>query len=158
MSPESHFRRARTVTAAEPGPAAASEDVNSAPRPAGPREPSGADTAQGVGPVTRRDGRHLLFVAWRDLANPRAGGSEVLVDRLADGMTARGDQVTLLCGGPAGEHSYRVIRNGGTYSQFLRAPLAYQRLRDCDLVVEVCNGMPFFAPLWSRRPLVCLVN
>jgi len=99
-----------------------------------------------------------LFVAWRDLANPRAGGSEVLVDRLADGMTARGDQVTLLCGGPTGEYSYRVVRNGGTYSQFLRAPLAYHRLRDCDLVVEVCNGMPFFTPLWSRRPLVCLVN
>jgi glycosyltransferase involved in cell wall biosynthesis len=98
-------------------------------------------------------------VAWRDLANPRAGGSEVLVDRLADGMTARGDQVTLLCGGPAGEYSYRVVRNGGTYTQFLRAPLAYQRrLRDSDLVVEVCNGMPFFTPLWSRRPLVCLVN
>jgi hypothetical protein len=40
-----------------------------------------------------RPGRHLVFVAWRDLANARAGGSEVLVDRLAEGMTARGDQV-----------------------------------------------------------------
>ena len=159
MSPESHFRRARTATAAEPGPAvAASEDVNSALQPARLHEPPGTDAAQGDGPATRHDGRHVLFVAWRDLANPRAGGSEVLVDRLADGMTARGDQVTLLCGGPAGEYSYRVVRNGGTYSQFLRAPLAYQRLRDCDLVVEVCNGMPFFTPLWSRRPLVCLVN
>jgi len=106
-----------------------------------------------------RPGRHLVFVAWRDLANARAGGSEVLVDRLAEGMTARGDQVTLLCGGPAAQRPYQVIRNGGTYTQFLRAPLAYRRrLRDCDLVVEVCNGMPFFAPLWSSRPLVCLVN
>lgn len=106
-------------------------------------------------PVT---GRHIVFVSWRDLANPRAGGSEVLVDRLADGMTARGDQVTVLCGGPVAERRYRVVRNGGTYTQFLRAPLAYQRLGGCDLVVEVCNGMPFFAPAWSRRPMVCLVN
>jgi glycosyltransferase involved in cell wall biosynthesis len=98
-------------------------------------------------------------VAWRDLANPRAGGSEVLIDRLAEGMVARGDRVTLLCGGPVGTRPYQVIRNGGTYTQFLRAPLAYhRRLSDCDLVVEVCNGMPFFAPLWSRRPTVCLVN
>jgi glycosyltransferase involved in cell wall biosynthesis len=104
-------------------------------------------------------GRHILFVAWRDLANPRAGGSEVLVDRLAEGMTARGDRVTLLCGGPTATRPYEVIRSGGTYTQFLRAPLTYRRrLRDCDLVVEVCNGMPFFAPLWSRRPMVCLVN
>jgi glycosyltransferase involved in cell wall biosynthesis len=104
-------------------------------------------------------GRHLAFVAWRDLANPRAGGSEVLVDHLAAGMVARGDRVTLVCGGPAGPRCYRVVRNGGTYTQFLRAPLAYWRhLRDADLVVEVCNGMPFLSPLWCDRPTICLVN
>jgi glycosyltransferase involved in cell wall biosynthesis len=101
----------------------------------------------------------VVFVAWRDLASPDAGGSEILVDQLAAGMRARGDQVTLLCGGPTGERAYQVIRNGGTYSQFLRAPAAYfRRLRNCDLVVEVCNGMPFMTPLWSRKPVVCLVN
>ena len=106
-----------------------------------------------------KTGRQLLFIAWRDLANPRAGGSEVLVDRLADGMTARGDQVTLLCGGPTASRSYQVVRNGGSYSQFLRAPVRHRRLlRDADLVVEVCNGMPFLSPLWSDRPTICLVN
>ena len=106
-----------------------------------------------------RPGRHVLFIAWRDLANPRAGGSEVLVDTLAEGMIARGDRVTLLTGGPASAHRYRVIKNGGTYTQFLRAPLAYWRhLRDADVIVEVCNGMPFFTPLWCRRPIICLVN
>jgi glycosyltransferase involved in cell wall biosynthesis len=109
-------------------------------------------------PGPARPARHVLFVAWRDLANPRAGGSEILVDRLAAGLTARGDRVTLLCGGPTGERPYRVVRNGGTVSQFLRAPFAYRSLRDCDLVVEVCNGMPYLAPLWCGRPVVCLVN
>jgi len=113
-------------------------------------------------PATRageRPGRHVVFIAWRDLASPRAGGSEVLVDRLAEGMTARGDRVTLLCGGPTATRGYRVIRSGGTYTQFLRAPVTYwRRLRDADLVVEVCNGMPFLSPLWCRRPLICLVN
>ena len=103
--------------------------------------------------------RKILIVAWRDLANQRAGGSEVLVDRLASGMLARGHDVTLLCGGMVAERPYRVVRNGGTYSQFLRAPLAYLRnFRDCDLIVEVCNGMPFLGPLWCRRPVLCLVN
>jgi glycosyltransferase involved in cell wall biosynthesis len=101
----------------------------------------------------------ILFIAWRDLANPAAGGSEVLVDRLATGMAARGHRVTLLCCGPVAERPYRVVRNGGTYSQFVRAPFAYLRnYRDADLIVEVCNGMPFLAPLWSRRPVLCLVN
>jgi glycosyltransferase involved in cell wall biosynthesis len=103
--------------------------------------------------------RKIVFVAWRDLANRRAGGSEVLVDRLAAGMTARGDEVTLLAGGPNAERAYRVVRSGGTYTQFLRAPVKYWRsLRDADLVVEVCNGMPFFTPMWCGKPQICLVN
>ena len=103
--------------------------------------------------------KSVLFVAWRDLANRQAGGSEVLVDRLASGVLARGHQVTLLCGGTVAERPYRVMRNGGTYSQFLRAPLAYLRhFRNYDLIVEVCNGMPFLSPLWCRRPVLCLVN
>ncbi len=104
-------------------------------------------------------GRHIVFIAWRDLANKDAGGSELLVDRLAHGLTERGDRVTLLCGGTMGERPYEVRRSGGTYSQFARAPLAFHRhLRDCDLVVEVCNGMPYLAPLWTKKPVVCLVN
>lgn len=108
---------------------------------------------------TQFSGRHVLFVAWRDLADPRAGGSELLVDRLASGIAARGDRVTLLCGGRTAERPYTVIRSGGPYSQFLRAPLAYARhIRDCDVVVEVCNGMPFLTPLWARKPTICMVN
>jgi glycosyltransferase involved in cell wall biosynthesis len=127
-------------------PAAPPQSRPAAREPAAARDPERAP-------------RHIVFVAWRDLANPRAGGSEVLVDRLSEGMTARGDRVTLLCGGPVAPRGYQVIRSGGTYTQFLRAPAHYRRrLRDCDLLVEVCNGMPFFAPLWSRRPMVCLVN
>ena len=104
-------------------------------------------------------GSHIVFIAWRDLANKDAGGSELLVDRLAHGMIERGNRVTLLCGGAVGERPYEVRRSGGTYTQFAKAPLAFRRyLRDCDLVVEVCNGMPFLAPLWTKRPVVCLVN
>ncbi len=104
-------------------------------------------------------GRRVLIVAWRDVASPQAGGSELLVDQLAAGLTARGDRVTLLCGGPAAAHDYEVVRSGGPYTQFIGAPFAYaRRLRDCDVVVEVCNGMPFLAPFWSRKPMVCMVN
>jgi glycosyltransferase involved in cell wall biosynthesis len=103
--------------------------------------------------------RHVVIVTWRDLASPRAGGSELLIDQLAAGLTRRGDRVTLLCGGPSAAHSYDVVRSGGPYTQFLGAPFAYaRRLRDCDVVIEVCNGMPFLAPLWSRKPVICMVN
>jgi glycosyltransferase involved in cell wall biosynthesis len=129
------------------------------PRVWEPGDGESSGLAPAIGGPGGGGGRRLLFVAWRDLANRRAGGSEVLVDRLAAGMTARGDHVSLLCGGPSAQRPYTVIRSGGTYSQFARAPLVYwRRLRDSDLVVEVCNGMPFLAPIWSGRPQICLVN
>jgi glycosyltransferase involved in cell wall biosynthesis len=103
--------------------------------------------------------RRIVFLAHRDLGNPSAGGSELLVDRLADGLTRLGHQVTLLCGGPAAFRDYRVVSAGGTYAHYLRARSAFARqVGDCDLLVEVCNGMPYFAPLWHHGPTLCLVN
>jgi glycosyltransferase involved in cell wall biosynthesis len=101
----------------------------------------------------------IVFVAWRDLANNGAGGSEVLVDRLAAGLTARGHDVALLCAGPVGERPYRVVANGTRHTQYVRAPFAFRRhLRGADLVVDVANGLPFFARCWNRGPVLCFVN
>ncbi|GHC41295.1 glycosyltransferase family 4 protein [Streptomyces flavofungini] len=103
--------------------------------------------------------RRIAFLARRDLGNPAAGGSELLVDRLADGLTAQGHQVTLLCGGPAAYRDYRVVSAGGDLGHYLRARSAFTRqIGDTDLLVEVCNGMPYLAPLWHRGPTLCLVN
>jgi glycosyltransferase involved in cell wall biosynthesis len=101
----------------------------------------------------------VLFLSWRDLAHPQAGGSEVLVDRLAVGMIERGHEPAVLCGGPVAPRPYPVVEAGGTYSQYLRAPFAYRRhFSDVDLVVDVENGIPFFSPLWRRKPVLCLVH
>ncbi|AYC41550.1 glycosyltransferase family 4 protein [Streptomyces griseorubiginosus] len=103
--------------------------------------------------------RRIVFLAHRDLDNPSAGGSELLVDRLADGLTRLGHQVTLLCGGPASYRDYRVVSAGGEFGHYLRARTAFTRqVGETDLLVEVCNGMPYLAPLWHRGPTLCLVN
>ncbi|MFJ9152861.1 glycosyltransferase family 4 protein [Streptomyces sp. NPDC102270] len=103
--------------------------------------------------------RRIVFLAHRDLDNPAAGGSELLVDRLADGLTRLGHQVTLLCGGPASYRGYRVVSAGGEFGHYLRARTAFARqVGETDLLVEVCNGMPYLAPLWHRGPTLCLVN
>jgi glycosyltransferase involved in cell wall biosynthesis len=101
----------------------------------------------------------IAFLAWRDLAHPQAGGSEVLVDRLASSLSDRGHDVTLVCGGPVGARPYRVIDAGGRFTQYLRAPAAALRhCRHADLVVDVANGMSYLSPLWRRKPSVCFVN
>lgn len=101
----------------------------------------------------------VVVVSWRDLANPLAGGAEVLVDRLLSDLAARGHDVTLVCGGPVADRAYPVTAAGGTYSQYVRAPvLCATRLRTADVVIDVENGLPYFSPLWRRRPSVCLVH
>jgi glycosyltransferase involved in cell wall biosynthesis len=101
----------------------------------------------------------ILFVAWKDLAHPKAGGSEVVVDVLARSLMARGHEVSLLCSAPVGARPYEVVPNGGMYTQYLRAPFEYaRRFRDADLVVDVANGMLFYSPLWRRGPRLCLVH
>ncbi|MEH3053182.1 MAG: glycosyltransferase family 4 protein [Patulibacter minatonensis] len=98
-------------------------------------------------------------VAWRELANPRAGGSEVVVDAYLRGLHERGHDVRLMCGGPVGERIYPVYGIGGTYSQYLRAPRAAAKfMRSIDVLLDVQNGIPFFSPLWRRKPTVCLVH
>lgn len=67
--------------------------------------------------------------------------------------------MTLLCGGPAAFRDYRVVSAGGDLGHYLRARSAFARqVGDCDLLVEVCNGMPYLAPLWHRGPTLRLVN
>lgn len=67
--------------------------------------------------------------------------------------------MALLCGGPADENLYDVESTGGTYTQYLRAPVTHAlRYRRWDLLVDVENGVPFFSPLWRRGNVVCLVH
>jgi glycosyltransferase involved in cell wall biosynthesis len=101
----------------------------------------------------------LLINAWRDIHHPLAGGSEVLVDELARGLTARGHHVTLRTGRPISEHEYAIKDAGGRFGQYLRTPTDYARHhRDSDLVVDVANGMTYFTPLFRRGPTICFVH
>jgi glycosyltransferase involved in cell wall biosynthesis len=102
----------------------------------------------------------IVFMSWRDLAHPQAGGAELVLDSLATGLQARGHDVRLLCGKPIGERPYAVHRMGGTFTQYVRAPFTFWRRvgRAADVVVDVSNGIPYFSPLWQRAPVVCLVH
>jgi glycosyltransferase involved in cell wall biosynthesis len=109
--------------------------------------------------VGSESGMRIVFTAWRDLAHPQAGGSEMLVNRLLEGIQARGHSAALLSGGPVAPRPYAVIDTGGAFTQYLRSPLAHlRRFRHWDLLVDVENGIPFYAPLWRRRPVICLVH
>ena len=80
----------------------------------------------------------VVFISWRDLAHPQAGGSDYVNDRLATGLENRGHEVALLAGTPVADHGYEVVDTGGRYTQYLRAPLEHRRrFRGWDVVVDV---------------------
>ena len=120
---------------------------------------------RGGGPASFR-GRHVVFFNWRDTANPEGGGSERYVERMARGLVDRGARVTVFCAAhdaaPRDEvvDGVRFMRRGGKVDIYVRGVLhlLLRRLGPVDLVVDVQNGLPFFTPLGTRKPVVVLVH
>jgi glycosyltransferase involved in cell wall biosynthesis len=108
----------------------------------------------------------ILILNWRDIKNNWGGGAEQYIHELAKRWVKLGHEVTLFCGQnylqnlPAQEmvDGVRIIRKGGRYTLYIWSAWYYlTRLRnDCDIVVDAINGVPFFSPLYSRKPIVAL--
>ena len=110
--------------------------------------------------------RRIHVLAWRDLDDIEAGGSELHADRVARLWAEAGIEVTIRTSFSAGSPSvavrsgYRVIRRGGRYMVFPRAVLAELAggHGTRDGLVEIWNGMPFLSPVWARRPRMAWIH
>jgi glycosyltransferase involved in cell wall biosynthesis len=107
---------------------------------------------------------HLL--AWRDLDDVEAGGSEVHAATVARLWSEAGIEVLMRTSWAQGHPNtarrdgYEVIRKGGRYAVFPRSALSEIRKANGprDGLVEIWNGMPFFSPLWATGPRVVLMH
>lgn len=119
----------------------------------------GPDVAEGP-PNT---GRRVLCLNWRDTRHPEGGGSERYIEQIAEGLAARGDDVTIFCAAhpraPSDEivNGVRYRRRGGRLTIYLRALWHVLRHR-ADVVIDVQNGMPFFSVLVARCPVIVLIH
>jgi glycosyltransferase involved in cell wall biosynthesis len=106
--------------------------------------------------------QHVHLLAWRDLADVEAGGSEVHAAEIARRWAEAGIEVTMRTSYAQGHppvgvrDGYTVIRRAGRYLIFPRAAFseATRRHGPRDGLVEIWNGMPFLTPLWARGPKV----
>jgi len=111
-------------------------------------------------------GRSVAFFSWRDTRNPEGGGAERYLEKVAAGLVERGCRVTIFCVAYAGAapdevvDGIRFVRRGSKLSVYLLGMWALLRrqLGQVDVVVDVQNGLPFFTPLVTRRPVVVLVH
>lgn len=114
-----------------------------------------------------RDKPRILVFNWRDNRHSQAGGAEVYIQELAKRWVKNGNHVTLFCGSDGGDaprhenvDGINVIRRGGHYFVYLWAFMYYSiRFRGkFDMIVDCHNGIPFFTPLFSRIPVICVVH
>lgn len=120
-----------------------------------------------IGDVAAAAGlRSVHMLAWRDLDDVEAGGSEVHAAHVAERWAAAGIEVTMRtsyaqgCPPEAERDGYRVIRRAGRYLVFPRAAFseATGRHGSRDGLVEIWNGMPFVSPLWARGPRIVFLH
>jgi glycosyltransferase involved in cell wall biosynthesis len=110
--------------------------------------------------------RRIHILAWRDLDDPEAGGSELHASEIAARWAAAGIDVTMRSSRAAGHPTfaerdgYRVVRKAGRYVVFPRTAVSGALGRDGrpDGLVEVWNGMPFFSPIWARCPRIVFLH
>jgi glycosyltransferase involved in cell wall biosynthesis len=110
--------------------------------------------------------RRIDVVAWRDLDDAEAGGSELHAHEILRRWAAAGIDVrqwTSRVDGAARaitRDGYTVNRRAGRYAVFPRTGLAGLRSKigTGDGLVEIWNGMPFFSPVWDRGPRVVFLH
>src|ERR1700729_2929733 len=110
--------------------------------------------------------RRIHFVAWRDLDDPEAGGSELHAHEIASRWAAAGLDVTFRTSAVPNapdaltRDGYRVLRQSGRYAVFPGAAWEGIRMghRSGDALVEIWNGMPFLSPLWYRGPRIVFLH
>jgi glycosyltransferase involved in cell wall biosynthesis len=110
--------------------------------------------------------RRIHVLAWRDLDDDDAGGSEIHADQFMTRWAAAGLDIVHRTSAAVGRpertrrHGYAVIRRGSRYSVFARTATAEAlgRMGRSDALVEIWNGVPWFAPVWYRRPRITIVH
>jgi glycosyltransferase involved in cell wall biosynthesis len=110
--------------------------------------------------------RRVDVVAWRDLDDAEAGGSELHAHEIQKRWAEAGIDVrvwTSRVDGAAREihrSGYTVNRRAGRYAVFPRTALAgfRRKIGTGDAVVEIWNGMPFFSPIWSAAPRIVFLH
>jgi glycosyltransferase involved in cell wall biosynthesis len=128
-----------------------------------PRHPARTDIAE----LAAEAGlRRIHVLAWRDLADVEAGGSEIYAARIGKIWAEAGLDVFMRTSHAQGHppegrrEGYRVLRRGGRYLLFPSAIIneALSRHGPRDAIFEFWNGVPFLTPVWFRGPRAVVIH
>ncbi len=108
----------------------------------------------------------ILLVNWMDLANPQAGGAEVQLMEIFKRLAGRGVEVSFICsrfpGSKQIDHfeGIKIYRTGSHMLFNYHVPRLLKKLdaeQNFDIIFEGLNKIPFFSPLFSKKPVIALI-
>lgn len=109
----------------------------------------------------------ILVFSWRDPKHPLAGGAEQVMHEHMKGWVRGGHSVTLFVSRFKGSskeetlNGVRIIRSGHQYhlGVQLTGILYYLKHKnDYDFVVDQFHGMPFFTPIYVKKPILAVIQ
>jgi glycosyltransferase involved in cell wall biosynthesis len=110
----------------------------------------------------------LLWLNWRDIANPDAGGAELYTHQVATRLARNGHEVTLFtsryhgCKMQEESNGVNIVRRGNAATVYLECArhvlTTAKRKIPHDVVVDAVNTVPFFSPAYERDvPIIALI-
>jgi len=109
----------------------------------------------------------ILIYNWRDIKNPAAGGAEVLTHEIAKRLVLKGHKSPFSQAAFAGckekemIDGVEIIRSGGRFTVYLKAPQFYRKhAGEYDVVVDEINTRPFMTPKFVNdgTPVIALIH
>jgi glycosyltransferase involved in cell wall biosynthesis len=110
----------------------------------------------------------ILWLNWRDINNPEAGGAEVLTHEVMLRLVKKGYEMTLFTShflnAQKNENieGINIIRDGGRYSVYSKAARYCRKYaKSYDIVIDEINVKPFLTPKFLKRekkPIIALIH
>lgn len=104
--------------------------------------------------------KHILFLTWKDISHPRAGGAERVIMEYARRLVADGYRVTWLwssfVGAPETEmidwvHIIRKYSINTIYFLAWKWYKEFTKTNPVDIIIDEAGGIPLLSPLYAKK-------
>lgn len=115
--------------------------------------------------VSNKKKLNILILSFKDIKQPGAGGAEVYIHEIAKRLAKKHNIFMFTSSSPNLSDKdvidgVNITRKGKSLFVYFYAFMYYMLYfrHDMDLIIDTHKGIPFFTPLYSRKPKILLVH